>query len=105
MDTNVKKYAKGGTIFGASHAMGGVTFTGSNGQVFEAEGGENVYILKKTASAEINALSSLNVAHGGKSFGTSGLYKFADGGQVSNLRGGMACTAPITTSANWLMLR
>lgn len=86
MDTNVKKYAKGGTIFGASHALGGVTFTGSNGQVFEAEGGENVYILKKTASAEINALSSLNVAHGGKSFGTSGLYKFADGGQVSNLQ-------------------
>lgn len=86
MDTNVKKYAKGGTIFGASHALGGVTFTGSNGQVFEAEGGENVYILKKTASAEINALSSLNVAHGGKSFGTSGLYKFADGGQVSTLQ-------------------
>lgn len=86
MDTNVKKYAKGGTIFGASHAMGGVTFTGSNGQVFEAEGGENVYIMKKTASAEINALSSLNVAHGGKSFGTSGLYKFADGGQVSTLQ-------------------
>lgn len=86
MDTNVKKYAKGGTIFGASHAMGGVTFTGSNGQVFEAEGGENVYILKKTASAEINALSSLNVAHGGKSFSTSGLYKFADGGQVSTLQ-------------------
>lgn len=86
MDTNVKKYAKGGTIFGASHAMGGVTFTGSNGQVFEAEGGENVYILKKSASAEINALSAVNVAHGGKSFGTSGLYKFADGGQVSNMR-------------------
>lgn len=86
MDTSVKKYAKGGTIFGASHAMGGVTFTGSNGQVFEAEGGENVYIMKKSASAEINALSAVNVAHGGKSFGTSGLYKFADGGQVSNMR-------------------
>lgn len=86
MNTSVKKYAKGGTIFGASHAMGGVTFTGSNGQVFEAEGGENVYIMKKSASAEINALSAVNVAHGGKSFGTSGLYKFADGGQVSNMR-------------------
>lgn len=86
MNTSVKKYAKGGTIFGASHAMGGVTFTGSNGQVFEAEGGENVYIMKKSASAEINALSAINVAHGGKSFGTSGLYKFADGGQVSNMR-------------------
>ena len=60
-----------------SHAQGGVTFRGDNGQVFEAEGGENVYIMKKTASAEINALSALNEAHGGNSFGTSGLYKFA----------------------------
>ena len=74
INTSVKKYAKGG-----------VTFRGDNGQVFEAEGGENVYIMKKTASAEINALSALNEAHGGNSFGTSGLYKFADGGMVAGL--------------------
>lgn len=85
INTSVKKYAKGGQIYGRSHAQGGVTFRGDNGQVFEAEGGENVYILKKTASAEINALSALNEAHGGNSFGTSGLYKFADGGMVSGL--------------------
>lgn len=85
INTSVKKYAKGGQIFGKSHAQGGVTFRGDNGQVFEAEGGENVYIMKKTASAEINALSALNEAHGGNSFGTSGLYKFADGGMVSGL--------------------
>lgn len=85
INTSVKKYAKGGMIYGRSHAQGGVTFRGDNGQVFEAEGGENVYILKKTASAEINALSALNEAHGGNSFGTSGLYKFADGGMVSGL--------------------
>lgn len=83
--SSVKKYAKGGMIVGKSHAQGGVTFRGDNGQVFEAEGGENVYIMKKTASAEINALSALNEAHGGNSFGTSGLYKFADGGMVSVL--------------------
>ena len=40
---------------------------------------------RRTASAEINALSALNEAHGGNSFGTSGLYKFADGGMVSGL--------------------
>lgn len=85
INTSVKKYAKGGMIYGRSHAQGGVTFRGDNGQVFEAEGGENVYIMKKTASAEINALSALNEAHGGNSFGTSGLYKFADGGMVSGL--------------------
>lgn len=83
--SSVKKYAKGGQIFGKSHAQGGVTFRGDNGQVFEAEGGENVYIMKKTASAEINALSALNEAHGGNSFGTSGLYKFADGGMVASI--------------------
>lgn len=85
INTSVKKYAKGGMIYGRSHAQGGVTFRGDNGQVFEAEGGENVYIMKKSASAEINALSALNEAHGGNSFGTSGLYKFADGGMVSGL--------------------
>lgn len=83
--SGVKKYAKGGQIFGKSHAQGGVTFRGDNGQVFEAEGGENVYIMKKTASAEINALSAINEAHGGNSFGTSGLYKFADGGMAASI--------------------
>lgn len=83
--SSVKKYAKGGQIFGKSHAQGGVTFRGDNGQVFEAEGGENVYIMKKSASAEINALSAVNEAHGGNSFGTSGLYKFADGGMAASI--------------------
>lgn len=85
VNTSVKKYAKGGQIYGRSHAQGGVTFRGDNGQVFEAEGGENVYILKKTASAEINALSAINEAHGGHSFDTSGLYKFADGGMAASI--------------------
>lgn len=85
ISTSVKKYAKGGQIFGKSHAQGGVTFRGDNGQVFEAEGGENVYIMKKSASAEINALSAINEAHGGNSFGTSGLYKFADGGMAASI--------------------
>lgn len=83
--SSVKKYAKGGQIFGKSHAQGGVTFRGDNGQVFEAEGGENVYIMKKSASAEINALSAVNEAHGGNSFGTSGLYRFADGGMAASI--------------------
>lgn len=87
IDSSVRKYAKGGMINGASHAAGGVTFTGSNGQVFEAEGGENMYILKKSATADIAALSAFNEAHGGNSFGTSGLYKFANGGQINTLTG------------------
>lgn len=89
VNTSVKKYAKGGTIFGKSHSQGGVKFVGDNGQVFEAEGGENIYILKKTASNEINALSDVNVEHGGKSFRANSAPvktsdgKFADGGSVN----------------------
>lgn len=83
--SGVKKYARGGMVVGRSHAQGGVTFRGDNGQVFEAEGGENVYIMKRTASAEINALSAINEAHGGNSFATSGLYRFADGGMAASI--------------------
>lgn len=78
--TSTKRFAKGGTVFGAPHSQGGVTFTGSNGQQFEAEGGENVYILNKSASRAINALSALNQQYGGRSFGRSNAYKYAQGG-------------------------
>lgn len=79
-NTSVRKYAKGGQIFGPSHSQGGVTFVGSNGQHFEAEGGENMYILNRKASSAINALSALNMQYGGRSFGGSNVYKYADGG-------------------------
>lgn len=79
-NTSVRKYAKGGQIFGPSHSQGGVTFVGSNGQRFEAEGGENMYILNRKASSAINALSALNMQYGGRSFGRSNVYKYADGG-------------------------
>lgn len=78
--TSTKKFAKGGTVFGAPHSQGGVTFTGSNGQMFEAEGGENMYILNKRASRAINALSALNQQYGGRSFSGSNAYKYAQGG-------------------------
>ena len=103
VNTSVKKYAKGGTIAGKSHSQGGVKFVGDNGQAFEAEGGENIYILKKTASNEINALSDVNVEHGGKSFRANGApvktsgEKFANGGKVNNTysyRGGDSIVTP-----------
>lgn len=86
-DTKVRtpsaKYAKGGQIYGPSHSAGGVTFVGSNGQRFEAEGGENMYILNRRASGAINALSALNMEYGGRSFGSSGVYRYANGGKIS----------------------
>ena len=74
----------GGIVDGASHDNGGVDITGSNGQYFgNVQGDEAMYVLKKEATAEINALSQLNQSHGGRSFneGTNGHY--ADGGQIS----------------------
>lgn len=82
ISTNTRKFAKGGQIYGASHSQGGVTFTGDNGQRFEAEGGENVYILNRKASGAINALSALNMEYGGRSFGSSGVYRYANGGKI-----------------------
>lgn len=93
INTSVKKYAKGGQIYGASHAAGGVTFTGSNGQQFEAEGGENVYILNRKASGAINALSALNMEYGGRSFGSSGVYRYANGGKI-DVGGGSTMQLP-----------
>lgn len=93
INTSVRKYAKGGQIYGASHAAGGVTFTGSNGQQFEAEGGENVYILNRKASSAINALSALNMEYGGRSFGSSGVYRYANGGKI-DIGGGSTMTLP-----------
>ena len=93
INTSVKKYAKGGQIYGPSHAAGGVTFTGSNGQQFEAEGGENMYILNRRASGAINALSALNMEYGGRSFGSSGVYRYANGGKI-DVGGGASMQLP-----------
>lgn len=97
INSSVKKFARGGQVYGKLHSQGGVTFTGDNGQVFEAEGGENIYIMKRTASADIAALSAINEAHGGKSFSNSGMFKYAEGGQVSTLS---VTNAQLQTSAN-----
>lgn len=93
INASVKKYAKGGQIYGPSHSAGGVTFTGSNGQQFEAEGGENMYILNRKASGAINALSALNMEYGGRSFGSSGVYRYANGGKI-DIGGGSTMTLP-----------
>lgn len=93
INTSVRKYAKGGQIYGPSHSAGGVTFTGSNGQQFEAEGGENMYILNRKASGAINALSALNTEYGGRSFGSSGVYRYANGGKI-DVGGGSTMQLP-----------
>lgn len=104
MSTNTRKFAKGGQIYGASHSQGGVTFTGDNGQRFEAEGGENIYILNRKASGAINALSALNMEHGGRSFGSSGVYRYANGGKIQVAgNGSVSFPSDVTLSDNSLM--
>ena len=104
ISTNTKKFAKGGQIYGASHSQGGVTFTGDNGQRFEAEGGENVYILNRKASEAINALSALNMEYGGRSFGSSGVYRYANGGKIQVTgNGSVSFPTDVTLSDDSLM--
>lgn len=104
ISTNTRKFAKGGQIYGASHSQGGVTFTGDNGQRFEAEGGENVYILNRKASEAINALSALNIEYGGRSFGSSGVYRYANGGKIQVTgNGSVSFPTDVTLSDNSLM--
>lgn len=104
ISTNTQKFAKGGQIYGASHSQGGVTFTGDNGQRFEAEGGENVYILNRKASRAINALSALNMEYGGRSFGSSGVYRYANGGKIQVTgNGSVSFPTDMTLSDNSLM--
>lgn len=76
-------FASGGSIEigGKSHNQGGTHFYGTDGTHFEAEKGENLYVLKKDASAQINALSAFNQSFGGRSMSKKSAY-LAEGGEV-----------------------
>jgi len=77
------KFADGGAIEigGKSHSQGGTKFVGSDGTRFEAERGENLYVLNKSASSKINSLSAINSAYGGTAFAGGKSY-LATGGAV-----------------------
>ena len=69
-----QKFAKGGMVYGNSHANGGEKFA-VGGRVVELEGGEAV-INKNSTAMFRSQLSAMNVAGGG--------VKFADGGLLNN---------------------
>jgi hypothetical protein len=79
------KLAEGGGIQlgGKSHSSGGTPIYAGSTKVAEAEKGENLYVLKKSASDYINSLSGLNQAFGGRSFDASRSGRFQDGGAVA----------------------
>lgn len=75
-------YAKGGIIGGKPHSQGGTKFYGEDGNVFEAERDEAMFVLKKDATAEIAALSAVNESFGGRSFISRPSSHLQDGGQA-----------------------
>lgn len=87
-----QKLAEGGgvkalNIEGKSHSAGGEDVYVGGTRVANIEGGENMYILKKSASHYINKLSGLNQAFGGASFNSGGKSYLADGGFVQRSAG------------------
>jgi hypothetical protein len=79
------KFAEGGgiEIAGPSHAGGGVDVAVGGQTVANVEGGEGLFVMKKTAFSALKALSGFNQMHGGKSWFSGGRSFLADGGAVA----------------------
>lgn len=83
--TPTPKFAEGGEIgvTGPTHAGGGVDLALGGQTVANVEGGEGVFVMKKSAYSALKALSNFNQSHGGKSW-LSGTHRhLADGGAVA----------------------
>lgn len=79
-------FAEGGEVInvgGRPHAQGGTTYIGEDGNAFEVERGEKVFVLKKTASDLINKYSMINQMAGGKSWRGGSVRHAALGGEVA----------------------
>lgn len=79
------KFAEGGgiEIAGPSHGGGGVDVAVGGQTVANVEGGEGLFVMKKTAFSALKALSSFNQKHGGRSWLSGGHTYLADGGAVA----------------------
>ncbi len=70
---------KSGIIGGNPHSLGGTTFTGTDGSIFEAERGELLAVVNKRDTPLLSMLSQVNSIHGKPFFKDGGTY-LADGG-------------------------
>lgn len=79
------KFAEGGgiEIAGPSHAGGGVDVALGGQTVANVEGGEGLFVMKKSAFSALKALSNFNQLHGGRSWFGGGKTHLADGGAVA----------------------
>ena len=79
------KFAEGGgiEISGPSHGGGGVDLALGGQTVANVEGGEGLFVMKKSAYSALKALSNFNQMHGGRSWFSGGRTHLADGGAVA----------------------
>lgn len=80
------KFERGGAVEvgGELHSSGGTKYVGEDGNVFEVERGEKIYVLNRMASKHIDALGGLNMAFGGRSWSDSPIRYAANGGQIQD---------------------
>jgi len=80
------KFAEGGefVVGGQPHSAGGTKYYGEDGNTFEAERGERIFVMKRTASERIGELSAWNQKHGGNSWTGSPVGFAAEGGIVGD---------------------
>lgn len=69
-------------VGGRSHAEGGTKYYGEDGNRFELERDEKIFVLKKDASQKIGMLSAWNQFWGGRSWTDSPVRNAATGGAV-----------------------
>lgn len=83
------KFAEGGAmeVSGPSHAGGGVDVALGGQTVANVEGGEGLFVMKRSAFGALKALSNFNQKHGGRSWMSGGQRHLADGGAIA--RGGV----------------
>jgi hypothetical protein len=84
------KFADGGAIpiHGKPHSRGGEVVTIGGRAVAEVEGGEGLFVMKKTAFGAIQRLSRFNQKYGGRSWSSGRTSYAADGGLIGD--GGFA---------------
>lgn len=79
-----QKFAEGGevNVGGKPHSQGGTTYVGEDGNAFEVERGERIFVMKTTASQEMDRYSKWNQLFGGKSWTGKPTRYAAEGGSI-----------------------
>ncbi len=77
--------SRGIRVGGRRHSQGGTKYRGEDGNTFEVEEGEGIFVTKRSATDEaLRAVDSINTWHGGHSMFAEGHRLLAEGGQVGS---------------------